>query len=322
MRTQTMEEKNFYHKSVMPDEVLNGLQIQPDGMYLDCTLGGAGHSCKICEQLSEKGKLFAFDRDEEAIAFAQKKFSEKNFSCSIELIHQNFAELENFLLERNLIGSLDGILFDLGVSSHQIDTVERGFSYTKNAPLDMRMDTSESLTAEKILNTWSEENLTKIFFEYGEERWSKRIAQFIIQARQEKNLQTTGDLVAIIDRAIPKNIRREKISGHPAKRIFQALRIAVNDELSILEKAFRAAVKGLKPGGRLVILTFHSLEDREAKKILKECSQGCLCPKNFPVCVCHHQPEIKLFKKLRPTQDEIEQNPRAKSATLRIAEKI
>jgi 16S rRNA (cytosine1402-N4)-methyltransferase len=226
------------------------------------------------------------------------------------------------ILEAQGAPLVDGVLFDLGVSSHQIDDAERGFSYMQDAPLDMRMDPNGLLTAEDIINDWEEDELNRIFHEYGEERWSKRIAQFIVEARSEKRIETTGELVDIICRAIPKAVRRAA-GGHPAKRVFQAVRIAVNDELGILEKSFRAAVKHLKPGGRIAIITFHSLEDRIAKNTLRELARGCICPPELPVCVCNHKPEIKqIGKAVQPGKDEMAENPRSRSAKLRIAEKL
>jgi 16S rRNA (cytosine1402-N4)-methyltransferase len=282
-------------------------------------LGGAGHSGRIAEQLTENGRIIGIDQDAEAIEAAGRHLAGSR--CRVDIVHDNFRNLDA-ILEAQGAPLVDGVLFDLGVSSHQIDDAERGFSYMQDAPLDMRMDPNGLLTAEDIINDWEEDELNRIFHEYGEERWSKRIAQFIVEARSEKRIETTGELVDIICRAIPKAVRRAA-GGHPAKRVFQAVRIAVNDELGILEQSFRAAVKHLKPGGRIAIITFHSLEDRIAKNTLRELARGCICPPELPVCVCNHKPEIKqIGKAVQPGKDEMAENPRSRSAKLRIAEKL
>lgn len=309
----------FHHVSVMPEETIRGLLTDLSGIYVDCTLGGAGHSGRIAEQLTENGRIIGIDQDAEAIEAAGRHLAGSR--CRVDIVHDNFRNLDA-ILEAQGAPLVDGVLFDLGVSSHQIDDAERGFSYMQDAPLDMRMDPNGLLTAEDIINDWEEDELNRIFHEYGEERWSKRIAQFIVEARSEKRIETTGELVDIICRAIPKAVRRAA-GGHPAKRVFQAVRIAVNDELGILEKSFRAAVKHLKPGGRIAIITFHSLEDRIAKNTLRELARGCICPPEFPVCVCNHKPEIKqIGKAVQPGKDEMAENPRSRSAKLRIAEKL
>ena len=309
----------FHHVSVMPEETIRGLLTDLSGIYVDCTLGGAGHSGRIAEQLTENGRIIGIDQDAEAIEAAGRHLAGSR--CRVDIVHDNFRNLDA-ILEAQGAPLVDGVLFDLGVSSHQIDDAERGFSYMQDAPLDMRMDPNGLLTAEDIINDWEEDELNRIFHEYGEERWSKRIAQFIVQARSEKRIETTGELVDIICRAIPKAVRRAA-GGHPAKRVFQAVRIAVNDELGILEKSFRAAVKHLKPGGRIAIITFHSLEDRIAKNTLRELARGCICPPELPVCVCNHTPEIKqIGKAVQPGKDEMAENPRSRSAKLRIAEKL
>lgn len=309
----------FHHVSVMPEETIRGLLTDLSGIYVDCTLGGAGHSGRIAEQLTENGRIIGIDQDAEAIEAAGKHLAGSR--CRVDIVHDNFRNLDA-ILEAQGAPLVDGVLFDLGVSSHQIDDAERGFSYMQDAPLDMRMDPNGLLTAEDIINDWEEDELNRIFHEYGEERWSKRIAQFIVEARSEKRIETTGELVDIICRAIPKAVRRAA-GGHPAKRVFQAVRIAVNDELGILEKSFRAAVKHLKPGGRIAIITFHSLEDRIAKNTLRELARGCICPPELPVCVCNHKPEIKqIGKAVQPGKDEMAENPRSRSAKLRIAEKL
>lgn len=307
---------DFDHKSVMLDEVLTALDIKPDGIYLDCTLGGAGHAKAIAERLDERGLIIGIDQDEDAIAAAKENIS--SLSCGVKIIRGNFSELDKILDEFG-VDKVDGVIFDLGVSSHQIDTAERGFSYMHDAPLDMRMDRRRTLTAYDVINRYDEDRLIKIFREYGEERFSKRIAAAICQARKISAIETTGELVKLLE----KNIPRTKNGGHPAKRIFQAIRIEVNGELEILETSIKKAVDKLKIGGKIAVITFHSLEDRIVKETFKSLAQGCICPKNFPVCVCNHKPEIKIFGKAKtPTFDEINFNSRAKSAKLRVAEKI
>lgn len=306
----------FKHKSVMLNEVIDALNIQPRGIYLDCTLGGGGHSLKIGEKLDSEGILIGIDRDEEAISAAREKLS--SLRCRVEIVHGNFSELDKILDELQ-IDKIDGAIFDLGVSSHQIDTAARGFSYMHNAPLDMRMDRTKNFSAFDVINNYAEEKLVKIFSEYGEERFSKRIAKNIVGARKNSPIETTGELVKIIEKAVPKI----SDGGHPAKRVFQAVRIEVNHELEILSGAVNSAVKRLNFGGRIAIITFHSLEDRIIKNTFKTLAQGCICPKNFPVCVCGHKAEIKILGKAKTaTVEELNQNPRAKSAKLRIAEKI
>ena len=306
----------FEHKSVMLEEVVKVLQPKSDGIYLDCTLGGGGHSLKIGELLDERGMLIGIDQDIEAIRAAKEKLSA--LKCKVELIHGNFSELEKILSDLN-IAKIDGAVFDLGISSHQIDTVERGFSYMSDAPLDMRMNQSKKFSAFDVVNEYDEERLIKIFSEYGEERFSKRIAAAIVRARKISTIETTGELVKIIESSAP----HIKNGGHPAKRIFQAIRIEVNDELEILSGAITQAVKRLKVGGRIAVITFHSLEDRIVKNTFKNLAQGCVCSKNFPVCVCGHKAEIKILGKPKTaTIDELKQNSRAKSAKLRAAEKL
>lgn len=316
----------FHHVSVLP-EAAELLVTNPDGIYVDCTLGGAGHSGRIAARLSAQGRLIGIDQDANAIEAATKhlnELKEQGVTCRIDLVHDNFSHLPTILRGQELAeeNSIDGILFDLGVSSHQLDTAERGFSYMRDAALDMRMDSRQELSAGVILNRWSEEELGRIFREYGEERWWKRIAEFIVARRKEKPFETTGELVDIIERAIPKAVRREQ-NGHPAKRIFQAVRIAVNDELGILKGAVEAAVKALKPGGEIAVITFHSLEDRIIKETLRDLAKGCICPPSLPVCTCGHKPEVKLLgKAMPPSKAEIEVNPRAASAKLRRARKL
>ena len=300
----------------MPGEIIEALKINPAGIYVDCTLGGGGHSLRIGERLNENGLLIGIDRDADAIDAATKKLAALH--CRVEVVHENFCELEK-ILDSLEIETVDGIIFDLGVSSHQIDTAERGFSYMKDAPLDMRMDRSKKFSALDVVNGYDEESLKKIFREYGEEKFSGRIAKKIVTARKNSPIRTTGELVKLIEDVTPK------ISGggHPAKRIFQAVRIEVNGELKILGESIANATRRLKIGGRIAVITFHSLEDRIVKNTFGELSRGCLCPKNFPVCVCNHRAEIKVLGKAKTAAPaEVEKNSRAKSAKLRVAEKI
>ena len=309
----------FHHISVMLEETVKGLVTNKKGTYVDCTLGGGGHSRRISEFLEPEGRIIGIDQDEAAIAAASERL--RDAQCRIDIVHDNFRNLETILAAEDA-PLVDGVVFDLGVSSHQIDTAERGFSYMQDAPLDMRMNPEAGFSAYNVVNTYSEQELDRIFHDYGEERWGRRIAQFIVKERAAKPVETTGELVDIICRAVPKAVR-QAAGGHPAKRIFQAIRIEVNDELGILENAFRTAVRHLKPGGRIAIITFHSLEDRIAKQALKEMARGCICPPELPVCMCHHKPEIRLIgKPIQATADELEHNSRSKSAKLRIAEKL
>lgn len=309
----------FHHISVMLEETVKSLVTNKKGTYVDCTLGGAGHSHRIAELLEPEGRIIGIDQDEEAIEAAKERLSD--VKCHVDIVHNNFRNLEAILQEQHA-PLVDGVVFDLGVSSHQIDTAERGFSYMQDAPLDMRMDESAKFSAYDVVNTYSEDDLDRIFHDYGEERWARRIAQFIVKERKAKPIETTGELVDIICKAVPKAVRRKE-NGHPAKRVFQAIRIEVNDELGILENAFKTAVHHLKPGGRIAIITFHSLEDRIAKQTLKQMARGCICPPELPVCVCHHKPEIKILgKPIQATSDELAHNSRSKSAKLRIAEKL
>ncbi len=306
----------FNHKSIMVEEILSALDIKPNGIYLDCTLGGGGHALAIGKKLSAQGKIIGLDQDDDAIKAATENLS--SLPCDVKIIRANFSELDRILDNLN-IEKIDGVLFDLGISSYQIDTPERGFSYMKNAPLDMRMDRRRTLTARDVINTYDEARLIKIFREYGEEKFSKRIAVAICRERKISPITSTGELVKIIESAA----FRTKNGGHPAKRIFQAVRIEVNGELEILSDAVKSAVNRLKIGGRIAIITFHSLEDRIIKETFKTLAQGCICPKNFPVCTCNHKAQIKILGKAKtPTPDEIEINSRAKSAKLRVAQKI
>ncbi len=303
----------FAHVSVLLQEAVDLLAIKKDGIYVDCTLGGGGHSSKILEQLNDSGHLYSFDQDQVAIDNAKELFSNRS---NFTLIHSNFSEIA-YQLEQLGVNQVDGILYDLGVSSPQLDVGERGFSYQQDALLDMRMDNTKQITAHQLVNSLSEGELSKIFWEYGEERWSKRIAQFIVEERKEKAIDSTGDLVRVIKKAIPKGARKD--GPHPAKRVFQAIRIYVNDELGALQKSLQQASKLLKTEGRLSIITFHSLEDRIVKQFIKEMSQGCVCPPQLPICACGQRPLLKnLTKKpIIPSETELAVNPRARSAKLR-----
>lgn len=310
----------FAHKPVLLREVLEYLQPKPGMVMVDCTLGGGGHSKALLERILPGGKLLALDQDLEAIAAAESvlgSYDGENY----RIFHRNFRELAK-VLETTGYPQVDGILMDLGVSSYQLDQGERGFSYQHDAPLDMRMDQTQGQGAAELVNNASLEELTTIIRDYGEEKWAKRIASFITEERRFAPVKTTGQLVEIIKKAIPSSARRE--GPHPAKRTFQALRIAVNRELEILKPAIREAIKVLKPGGRIAIITFHSLEDRLVKEAFKEAAQGCACPKDFPICVCHKKPHIKIVtgKPVIPSNEEIAENPRARSAKLRIAERV
>ena len=307
----------FVHKSVLLEERVSWLVTDPQGIYVDCTLGGAGHSSRIAQKLAPEGLLIGIDQDEDAIAAATEKL--KGAPCQVRIVHNNFRNLGDILDQLGL-AAVDGIFFDLGVSSYQLDTPERGFSYMHDGPLDMRMDQERSLTAAKVVNTYSEEALAELIYKYGEERWSRRIAQFIVAARKEKPLATTFDLVHVIKAAIPKGARQD--GPHPAKRTFQAIRIEVNDELKILDKTMETAVAHLKSGGRIGVITFHSLEDRIIKQAFKRMAKGCICPPELPVCVCGHKPELKKLKDFTPSEAELADNPRARSARLRGAIKI
>lgn len=306
----------FRHESVMPDEVIDALNVKSSGIYVDCTLGGGGHSLRIGKKLNEGGLLIGIDRDVDAINAAKKNLSA--LTCKVEIVHENFSELEKILDALN-IDKVDGILLDLGVSSYQIDTAERGFSYMHDAPLDMRMDRSKNFSAYDVINSYDEDSLKKIFSEYGEEKFSGRIARQIVNVRKNSPIKTTGELVKLIENATPKL----SSGGHPAKRVFQAVRIEVNGELKILSDALTNAVKRLKIGGRIAVITFHSLEDRIVKNTFNDMARDCICPKNFPVCICNHRAEIKILGKAKvATTAEVEKNSRAKSAKLRAAEKI
>lgn len=313
------EETTFHHVSVFATEAVEALQPEPDHIYVDCTLGGAGHSGRILQASSPTGRLIAIDQDLTAIANAQNVLAP--YDGRFTIVHSNFRRLEEIVAELGLEG-VDGVLFDLGVSSPQLDEGERGFSYQHDAPLDMRMDKTQPFTAHDLVNTYSQNELAKILFEYAEEKWSKRIAEFIVRERAKGPIETTGQLVDIIKAAIPAAARRE--GPHPAKRTFQAIRIAVNDELNVFAEAIQQAIRVLNPGGRVAIITFHSLEDRIAKLALQEAAKGCICPPQLPICQCSNEPKVKIItrKPIMPSEEELAHNPRARSAKLRIAEKL
>ena len=308
----------FKHISVLLEESVKALDIKEDGVYVDGTLGGGGHSYRILAQCP-KTALIGIDRDPEAIEAAKKRLNE--FSGRVTFVNRNFSEIKDILNELG-IEFINGAVLDLGVSSYQLDNAGRGFSYMNNAPLDMRMNRSDDLSAYDVINRYSLDELTRIFFEYGEEKWSRRIADFIVREREKKPIETTFELVDIIKAAIPKKARLD--GGHPAKRIFQAVRIEVNGELRILEDAIKDFIDVLAPGGRLAVITFHSLEDRIVKQTFAALAKGCTCPKEFPVCVCGKKPQIRLLtrKPIEPGKEEIENNSRSKSAKLRVAEKL
>lgn len=308
----------YGHKPVLLDECLDALAIKPDGIYLDGTLGRAGHSLEIVKRLTT-GRLIGVDRDETAIAAAEERLAE--YADRVTLVHSNFDRVGEILEELGIAG-VDGMLFDLGVSSPQLDDAERGFSYMHDAPLDMRMDRTASLSAHEVVNQWPYEELRRILFEYGEERYAPVIAKHIVQKREESPIETTLQLTDIIKGAMPSAALREK--QHPAKRSFQAIRIAVNGELDALPPMLEAAADKLNAGGRLAVISFHSLEDRIIKKTMQALATGCTCPPNFPVCVCGKKPKMKLVsrKPIVSGRAELAYNPRARSAKLRVAEKL
>lgn len=314
-----VKKEMFNHTTVLLHEAVDGLNIKPDGIYLDCTLGGAGHSELIAKALSEKGRLIAFDQDITALENAKKKLAP--YMDRVTLVNSNFVHFDEKLEELG-VEKVDGILYDLGVSSPQFDTPERGFSYNYDAPLDMRMDQSAPLSAYHVVNEWSYEELVKVFFKYGEEKFSKQIARKIEQARETKPIETTFELVELIKEGIPAPARRK--GGHPAKRIFQAIRIAVNDELRVFEVSLEKALPLLNIGGRISVITFHSLEDRICKSFFKEKSELPPMPHGLPVIPKEFEPDLKLItrKPIVPSEEELEANNRARSAKLRVAEKI
>lgn len=308
----------FQHYSVMLNEMIDNLNINPNGIYVDCTAGGGGHSLAILSKL-DKGKLISIDKDKDAIIECKKKFV--NFQDKSILVHDDFHNFKN-ILENLDLKSVDGIIIDLGVSSFQIDTPERGFSYRFDAPLDMRMNQEQSLSAFEVVNNYSEQELVKIFFDYGEEKFSKKIAKKIIEYRKTKPIETTLELVNVVESVLPAKVIYEK--GHSCKRVFQALRIEVNDELNTLKRNLKEMVDALNPKGRICVLTFHSLEDRIVKETFRELNQDCICPKEVPVCVCHNHRKINLINKkpIIASSQELQENSRSQSAKLRVAEKI
>lgn len=308
----------FKHVSVLYNECMDALNIRPDGIYVDGTLGGGGHSSGICERLSEEGRLIGVDRDTAAIEAASKRL--EPYNCKKEYLHTNYSDVDAI---REAAGQgVSGILLDLGVSSFQLDNADRGFSYMHDAPMDMRMNEDDTFTAYEVVNGYSADELTRIFRDYGEEKWASRIAAFIEKARADKPIETTGELVEIIKAAIPASARRN--GPHPAKRTFQAIRIEVNAELEHLRRAVSELPDLLEVGGRLAIITFHSLEDRIVKNEFDKRLNPCTCPKEFPVCVCGKTTDIKKVsrKPIVPSEEELEVNPRARSAKLRVIEKI
>lgn len=308
----------YKHQAVLLEEAIEYLNIKEDGIYLDGTLGRSGHSSEILKKLSAAGKLIAVDRDTAAIKAVQEKFTDNE---SLILEHANFQEIDQVLAKLGIEG-VDGMLFDLGVSSPQLDNPERGFSYQNDGPLDMRMNPEQKLTAQDIVNNYSQAELERIITEYGEENWAARIAEFIVKMRKEKAIETTSDLVEVIKAAIPKAVRRS--GGHPARRTFQALRIETNNELEQLKNLIDKAVSFLNPEGRIVIITFHSLEDRIVKHKFRDLAKDCTCPPDFPICVCDKKAEVKVITSspIQASDSEKEFNPRSRSAKMRVAEKI
>lgn len=311
---------NFEHISVLLNESIEYLNIEPEGVYVDCTLGGGGHSYEILKRLNSKGMLIGIDQDNNALMAAGERLKEFE---NVKYVHSNFSNINN-IVEGLGLGqdSVNGFLLDLGVSSHQLDEADRGFSYNHDAPLDMRMDITCPLSADVVVNSYPQDKLAEIIKNYGEERWAKRIAEFIIEERKKKPIKTTFELVSVIKKAIPKGAR---IDGpHPAKRTFQAIRIEVNNELGILEGTINNMVDLLKSGGRIAIITFHSLEDRIVKQVFKNLENPCTCPRDFPICVCGKKPRVKVItrKPVLPSEEELKANHRARSAKLRVVEKL
>ncbi len=309
----------FKHIPVMRDECIDGLDIKPNGVYVDCTLGGAGHSVEIAKRLNESGTLICVDKDIEAINASKPRL--EGMAPKIIFVNDDFKNFSN-VLKQNDIDGVDGVLIDLGVSSYQIDNGERGFSYRFDAPLDMRMDKTQSLSAYNVVNDYSQDEIVKILFEYGEENFARNIARNIIKARENKKIETTLELVDIIEHSVPAKVLHK--GGSVAKKTFQAIRIEVNGELLDLDRVLNQMINSLNQGGRLVVLTFHSLEDRIVKNVFKEAQTGCICPKELPICVCHHKEIIKLVNKkpIVATAEELKINTRSSSAKLRIAEKL
>lgn len=309
----------FKHIPVLLEESIKNLNIKKDGIYIDGTIGGAGHSSEIVKRLDKNGLLIGIDQDKSAIKAATEMLT--NVTCKVELVRDNFINLK-YILKDFKIEGFDGLLLDLGVSSYQLDEVERGFSYMHDAPLDMRMDDRSNLTAGDVVNNYSERDLEKIIKNYGEERWAKRIAQFIVKFRKDGEIVTTHQLVEIIKKAIPKGARMR--GPHPAKRTFQAIRIEVNEELDVIKGTIEAAVEKLNTDGRICIITFHSLEDRIVKNVFRSLANPCICPQEFPICQCGNEPTVKIItrKPIVPTEKELKANPRSRSAKLRVVEKM
>lgn len=308
---------DYIHKSVLLDESIAGLNIREDGIYVDCTLGGGGHTEEILKRATN-GKVIGIDQDDYAIEKAKNKL--KNYNNFIP-VKNNFSNIDEILDELN-IEKIDGIIFDLGVSSFQLDIPERGFSYNHDMPLDMRMDKSQTTTARHIVNGYEENELSRILYDYGEEKWAARIAKFIVQEREHEFIETTGQLVTIIKKAIPKQVRQE--GSHPAKKTFQAIRIEVNRELEILDNTVKSSVERLNSGGRICVITFHSLEDRIIKNAFVDLNKDCICPPEFPKCMCDHRRKLKIItrKPIIPSEDELTENRRSHSAKLRIGERV
>ena len=308
----------FKHKSVLLEETVNGLNIKPDGIYVDGTLGGGGHAYEVCKQLSSKGRFIGIDQDEAAIEAASARLSD--FGERVTIVRSNYCDMKSQLQQLG-IDKVDGIVLDLGVSSYQLDTAERGFSYRVDAPLDMRMDTRQEMTARDIVNDYSEMDLFRIIRDYGEDKFAKNIAKHIVMEREKGPIETTGQLIEIIKRAIP--MKFQKTAGHPAKRTFQAIRIELNRELEVLRDSLEDMIDMLNEGGRICIITFHSLEDRIVKGIYKKSENPCTCPSHFPVCVCGNVSKGTVITKkpILPSKEELEENSRSKSAKLRIFER-
>lgn len=308
----------FQHKPVMLHEVIDNLKIRPEGTYVDGTIGGGGHSCEIAGRLSGEGRLFGFDQDAAAVEAATKRL--EPYKDRVSIIRSNYSEMRERLSELG-VTSADGILLDLGVSSYQLDDAERGFTYRTDAPLDMRMDQRQSLSAREVVNEYSESELTRIIREYGEERFARNIAKHIASERDKKPIETTGELISIIKAAIPAKAREG--GGHPAKRTFQAIRIEVNRELEVLQNSLEGMIDLLDDGGRICVITFHSLEDRIVKDTFRKCENPCICPPSFPVCVCGRKSKGMVItrKPIIPSEEETEENPRSKSAKLRVFER-
>lgn len=310
----------FKHRPVLLEETIESLKIRPDGIYVDGTLGGAGHASQVCKRLSEKGRFVGIDQDDCALQAAGERLKEFGKNVRIDCVKSNYCQMKN-VLENLGIDKVDGILLDIGVSSYQLDNVERGFTYREDAPLDMRMDQSSSFSAKDVVNQYDEMQLYRVIRDYGEEKFAKNIAKHIVAARQEKEIETTGELIEIIKASIPAKVRAT--GGHPAKRTFQAIRIEVNRELEVLQDSIDEMIDLLNDGGRLCIITFHSLEDRIVKNKFRENEDPCICPKNFPVCVCGRKSKGKVItrKPIVPSEQEVEENKRSKSSKLRVFEK-